>query len=108
MPLDAEDLAGLSVRAEDPDRAREMLDDWDFRTTLAHLFAAGARDVYVQPDRIWLRTRAYQIGAAQLREWIDGLVDAGGPAPSARRMAWWSRRHARSGRHHERKWCSGL
>ena len=74
VSLDAQDLADLSVRAENPDRAREVLDDWDFRTTLAHLFAAGARDVYVQPDRIWLRTRAYQIGAAQLREWIDGLV----------------------------------
>lgn len=73
----AAELARLRVRATDPTRAGALLSDPDCRGVVRDLFDgggnAGVRDLYVQPERIWLRIRASQTSQAQLREWLSAL-----------------------------------
>ena len=90
------DLGHLQVYAEDQECARSLLADPVGRAALRRLMeprpmptparsgfplncvddreALGFRELYLQPERVWLRARPRQITEPQLRQWLDDML----------------------------------
>jgi hypothetical protein len=72
------DLAGLQVYAQDADAARRALAATETRAVLRRLLAAqheiGRRELYVQPNRLWLHARlSPQANSAHVAGWLADL-----------------------------------
>ncbi|MBN1316740.1 MAG: hypothetical protein JXA42_14775 [Anaerolineales bacterium] len=72
------DLDGLEIYAADPEWMRSYLDDPSTRNAVIRLMEGkerGFRELYIQPDRIWLRSHPrYNVSAEQVRRWCDDLL----------------------------------
>jgi hypothetical protein len=73
------DLAGLQVYGEDERWVRRLLSEPTNSATLRCLLGEQARDglreLYVQPDRLWLRARpSARVTAARVGQWLDDLL----------------------------------
>jgi hypothetical protein len=66
-------LDGVQVFSQDPTRAQGLLADGSTRAILARLLA-GPAELYVQPNRLWLRAHPRQIAEQQARGWLDDLL----------------------------------
>ena len=86
LNVDELDVGHLRVYAEDEGRARSLLSDPASRAALRRLMEPlpmycmddrgkpGFREVYLQPERVWLRARPRQMTETQLRQWLDDLL----------------------------------
>jgi hypothetical protein len=72
------DLGPLQVYAPDGPAARHLLADETVQAVLRRLLAdptsPGPQELYLQPDRIWLRARLWQVGEGQIEAWLDDLL----------------------------------
>lgn len=89
LSLDELELGHMQVYAEDQECARSLLADPVGRAALRRLMeprsgfplncvdgreVLGLRELYLQPERVWLRARPRQITEPQLRQWLDDLL----------------------------------
>ena len=69
---------GLHVYARDVPRARRLLDDATAREIVTRILddraGRGLREIYVQPDRVWLHARPYALTAAQFESWFRDML----------------------------------
>jgi hypothetical protein len=69
---------GLHVTARDEARARRLLDDAIAREiasrTLEGRDGRGLREIYLQPDQVWLHARPYAMTAAQFESWLRDML----------------------------------
>lgn len=69
-------LKGLCVVAEDGERARSLLADPEFSAALVRLLldrGPETREVYVQPDEVWMRARFRGTTAENVAHWLEDL-----------------------------------
>jgi hypothetical protein len=76
--VDAADsgLGELCVVAEDVERARHLLTDPGVSVALSGLLTgpgSGTREVYLQPERVWLRARPRGLTVDAFADWFDSL-----------------------------------
>jgi hypothetical protein len=78
IELNAQGLSQLEVYAQEEAQARSLLANVRARRAIQHLMDArsssGQPEIYVQPDRIWLRARPWQIARGQIEAWLDDLL----------------------------------
>jgi hypothetical protein len=76
--LDEALLGGLQVYSRDGEYARRLLADSEVRGALQRLLddgdEVGPREVYLQPERVWLRARPQGLTEGLLRQWLDELI----------------------------------
>jgi hypothetical protein len=69
---------GLHVYARDAPRAQRLLDDATACDLVSRILAdrdgRGLREIYVQPDRVWLHARPYALTAAQFESWFRDML----------------------------------
>ena len=72
------DGVDLPVYAQDEAWTRRLLADPEAAAALTHLVGNQGEgtigQVYLQPDRIWLRVRLREISAGQVQAWLDDLL----------------------------------
>ena len=80
-------LSGLHVVAQEEERADRLLSNSAAREALTRLLdeqeVYGLREVYLQPERIWLRAHPRGMGEGQFRQWVDDLLALAGAAERA-------------------------
>jgi hypothetical protein len=77
LELEPADWDGPFIWTRDAEGVRRLLADPAARAALGDLVggAGGPRcELYLQPERIWLRVRGRGLMEAQLRRWLDGLL----------------------------------
>jgi len=79
VDLDEFDLGSLQIWAEDGERLRNLLADKGSRAALNRLVSEqkslGIRELYWQPERIWLRAHpSYRVAGEQVEGWLDALL----------------------------------
>jgi hypothetical protein len=76
LELEPPKWAGLQIYAGDAERARRLLDDPASAAALQRLIgeAPGLIEVYVQPERIWLRARIHAVTGVRVQRWFDDLL----------------------------------
>jgi hypothetical protein len=71
-------LGCLQVYAEEESRARRLLADPAIRDALVRLMKAqkenGSRELYLQPDRVWLRAHPHRVTEELFRQWLEDLL----------------------------------
>ena len=71
-------LGGFQVYSRDGEYARRLLADTKVRSALQRLLdggdVVGSREVYLQPERAWLRARPRGLTERLLRQWLDDLT----------------------------------
>jgi len=71
-------LAGLQVYAQEEARAGRLLSDAASREALARLLddqeKYGLREIYLQPERVWLRAHPRGVGERRFRQWLDDVL----------------------------------
>ena len=76
--VDWADLTGLQAAAEDEGWVRRWLSAPEHRAVLEGMLGAGAgdgtRELYVQPERLWLRARLQRVDPSQVSAWLDALL----------------------------------
>ena len=76
--LDESPLGGFQVYSRDGEYARRLLADSEVRDALERLLdggdVAGIREVYLQPERAWLRARPHGLTEGLFRQWLDDLI----------------------------------
>jgi hypothetical protein len=86
LELEPVDWDGPSLWTRDGEEVRRLLGDAAARAALGDLVggAGGPRcELYLQPERMWLRMRGRRLTEAQLRRWLDGLLALAGAAERA-------------------------
>jgi hypothetical protein len=72
-------LADVHIHPDDPEEARKWLANSGAARTVHELVdrLAEARswELYIQPDRVWLRARAYRLTDATVAAWLNAMVD---------------------------------
>ena len=72
------ELGGLQVYAQEEGSARRLLADPGSRGVLARLLddqkRLGFREVYLQPDKVWLRAHPRGMTAGRFQQWFDDLL----------------------------------
>lgn len=68
----AEDEAWLEHSLAEPANAAALL------RLLGDLETPGTRELYFQPERVWLRAHPQQLTETQLRQWLDDLLAIAG------------------------------
>ncbi len=72
------DMGPLQVYAQEGTPARRLLADARARAAIRRLVddpsSSGQQEIYVQPGRIWLRARPWQIAEGQIEAWLDDLL----------------------------------
>jgi hypothetical protein len=76
--LDEALFGGLEVYSRDRESARRLLADAKVRGALQRLLDAGdvvgSREMYLQPERTWLRARPRGLTEGLFRQWLDELI----------------------------------
>ena len=71
-------LGRLQVYARDEESAHSFLSDPGTRAALRRLVddqeVPGLREVYLHPERVWMRARPRRITEGQLRQRLDDLL----------------------------------
>jgi hypothetical protein len=74
-------LGGFQVYSHDKECVRKLLADPAGRGALQRLLddsdVVGLRELYLQPDRAWLRARPRQMTERQFQQWLDDLMVLG-------------------------------
>jgi len=74
-------LGGFQVYSHDKECVRKLLADPVGRGALQRLLddsdVVGLRELYLQPDRAWLRARPRQMTERQFQQWLDDLMVLG-------------------------------
>jgi len=75
-------LADVHVHAEDVDAARRLLARSAVLDVLRPLLEEWGRvnswELYIQPQRIWLRLRSYRLNKEAAGRWLDGMGELAG------------------------------
>ena len=78
VDLDDSPLSDFRVHSHDKEHARELLSNPAGRDALQHLLddgdLAGLGEVYLQPERVWLRARPRRLTEGLFRQWLDDLT----------------------------------
>ena len=78
VDLDESSLGGLQVYSRDGEFARRLLADSEIKDALERLLdggeVAGIREVYLQPEMVWLRARPRGLTEGLFRQWLDDLI----------------------------------
>lgn len=78
VDVGGDDLRGYHVYAQDEERARWLLADTESRAALIRLLDGsgdrGLWELYLQPDRIWLRARPAATADGQFQGLLDALL----------------------------------
>ena len=71
-----EGLAGLHVYAEDEEGARRLLADPKGGDAVRRLVVDGEgfREVYLQPEEVWLRSHPRGLAESQIEQWLADLL----------------------------------
>jgi hypothetical protein len=76
--LDEALLGSLEMYSRDGEYARRLLADTKVRSALQRLLddggVVGSREMYLQPERAWLRARPRGLTEGLLRQWLDDLT----------------------------------
>jgi hypothetical protein len=76
--LDDSPLSGFQVYCHDEKHARELLSDPAGKGALQRLLddgdVIGSREVYLQPERAWLRARPRGLTEGLFRQWLEDLI----------------------------------
>jgi hypothetical protein len=76
--LDEALLGGFQVYSRDGEYARRLLADSEVSGALQRLLddgdVVGSREVYFQPERVWLRARPRGLTEGLFRQWLDDLI----------------------------------
>ncbi|MBN1935524.1 MAG: hypothetical protein JW934_12725 [Anaerolineae bacterium] len=78
IAVDAPVLAGLQVYASDETSARRLLADFEaqnvFSRSLIDAQAIGTTELYIQPERVWLRAHVRPARGELMLGWLDDLA----------------------------------
>jgi hypothetical protein len=78
VKLDEAPLGGFQVYSRDGEYVRSLLDDSEVRDALERLLddgdVVGSREMYLQPERVWLRARPRGLTEGLFRQWLDDLI----------------------------------
>jgi hypothetical protein len=78
VDINAPELGQLHIVAQDEAWMRRLLDDPANLATTRRLLddqkTLGLRELYLQPDRVWLRAHTNQITENKFRHWLDDLL----------------------------------
>ena len=78
LHLDQPGLAHIEAYARDPARALDLLADEQVAAALRELMAdpegAGTRELYLQPERVWLRAHSRTLDPVRVGAWLDALL----------------------------------
>lgn len=76
--VDESPLGGFQVYSRDGEHARRLLADSEVRDALERLLdgreVAGTWEMYLQPERVWLRARPRGLTEELFRQWLDDLT----------------------------------
>jgi hypothetical protein len=76
--LDESPLGGFQVYSRNGEYARRILAESEVRGALQRLLddgdVVGSREVYFQPERVWLRARPRGLTEGLFRQWLDDLI----------------------------------
>jgi hypothetical protein len=76
--LDESPLGGFQVHSRDGEHAHRLLADSKVRDALERLLdggeVAGTWEMYLQPERVWLRARPHGLTEELFRQWLDDLT----------------------------------
>ena len=71
-------MEALQVYAQDAERATRLLSDAANSAAIACLLddqeAYGLREVYLQPERVWLRAHPRRMEGKRFRQWLDAVL----------------------------------
>jgi hypothetical protein len=86
--LDESELGCFQVYSQKMEYARRLLADTEGKGALTRLLddrdVIGSREVYLQPERVWLRARPQRITEGQFQQWLDDLMALAQAGESAR------------------------
>ena len=72
------EMEALQVYAQDAERATRLLSDAANSAAIARLLddqeAYGLREVYLQPERVWLRAHPRRMEGKRFRQWLDAVL----------------------------------
>ncbi len=72
------ELRGVQVYAQEEERAGRLLNDAASSEAIARLLADqeayGIREIYLQPERVWLRARPQGMNGKRFRQWLDDVL----------------------------------
>ena len=72
------ELGGLQVYAQQEERAGRLLTDAASREAMARLLddreEYGFREIYLQPERVWLRAHPQGMSEGRFRQWLDDVL----------------------------------
>ena len=78
MDISAAEIPGLQVYAQEEGNASRLLTDAASREAMLRLLDDqddyGFREVYLQPERVWLRAHPREMTAARFRQWLDDVL----------------------------------
>jgi len=77
VPVDDPSLAGVGIWSDDETFARRLLADASGKDALIDIMAqggAGFRELYIQPERLWLRAHPRQLNDEIFQLWFDALT----------------------------------
>jgi hypothetical protein len=79
LRLDHLGLAHVQAYASDPGRAQDLLANAQVVAAVHELMAdasgAGSRELYLQPERVWLRAHPQRLDPAHVEVWLGALLD---------------------------------
>jgi hypothetical protein len=83
------EISRLEVYAQVEASARRLLSDPSAKEALARLMpeegVPGTWEIYIQPERVWLRARPQQMATQQFQQLLDDLLSLAGAAEVAMR-----------------------
>ena len=72
------ELVGLQVYAQEEERAGRLLTDAASREAMTRLLddreEYGFREIYLQPERVWLRAHPQGMTEGRFRQWLDDVL----------------------------------
>ncbi len=72
------ELRGVQVYAQEEERAGRLLNDAASKEAMARLLddqeTYGIREIYLQPERVWLRARPQGMRGKRFRQWLDDVL----------------------------------
>lgn len=84
--LDGQGWATCHIHGENRERVQQFLFDQTVKIAMGRFLAAesdtGSWEIYVQPDRVWLRLRTYRLQEESVRQWFEGLTELAAALPT--------------------------
>lgn len=73
------ELEGIEIRAQDEQAARRLIEDAGIRRLVLVLAGgdeqSGFRELYIQPERVWVRVHPARLDGAEIRSWMTAATE---------------------------------